>query len=488
MVAEGQSGSLARSTAVGVAWSGGTIIVTTLMQIVYSAVMARLLAPADFGLVAAALLSLRFVSYLSTLGIGSAVVQRDELSAAEGSAAFKLSSLLGLSTAAVALLGAPLLASIVRQPAATNVTRWMAVGLLIGAVSAVPEALLRRRMQFRGLSLLQVLSYAIGYLGVGITLAVRGWGVWSLVTASLAQGLIQLIGLMLMSDLSLKGGLSLRASSKRAAFGGAVTVTGFLEFLQASIDTLAVGRWAGAAGLGQYSRATYMVGLPVEKASSATTRVLLSSLSRVQNEPVRFGRAFSTASSLMACVVLIPTAMIAVAAPAVVAVVLGPGWGTAASVLPVVSMAYALSLLTHFPAVAAESLGLVRRKLWLQAIALAVTLAAVGAVVMTGPSLMRLATAWGTGEVVRHLLYWRFIVPKLGPSIPALLRRYGAAVVIAATAAVPLLLTVRIWTINDLLALFTGGFAGLALAFAVSKTPVCRVVWADLRLIRTSIR
>lgn len=488
MVGDQRSDSLARSTATGVAWSGAAIVATTLMQLVYSAVMARLLEPADFGLVAAALISLRFVSYLSTLGIGSAVVQRDELSADEASASFKLSLLLGLSTAAAGLLGAPLLANLVRQPAATNVTRWMAVGLMIGAATSVPEALLRRRMRFRALAILQVLSYAIGYLGVGITLAVRGWGVWSLVAASLAQGLVQLIGLILTSDLSLKGGLSLRASSKFVAFGGAVTMTGFLEFLQGSIDTIAVGRWAGAAGLGQYSRATYMVGLPVEKASSATTRVLLSSLSRVQNEPVRFGRAFGTASSLMACVVLIPMTMIGVAAPAVVAVLLGPGWGSAAKVLPVVGIAYALSLLTHFPAVAAESLGLVRRKLWLQAVALAATVVAVGAVVALGPSLIRLAAAWCSGEVVRHLLYWRFIVPKLGPSIPALLRRYGAAAVMAVAAALPLVLTVRIWTVNDLVALFVGGFAGLALAFAVSKTSVCRVVWADLRLIRTSIR
>lgn len=458
------------------------------MQLVYSAVMARLLEPADFGMVAAALISLRFVSYLSTLGMGSAVVQRDELLPHEAAAAFKLSILLGLSTATAAVLGAPLLSSILRQPAATNVTRWMALGLVIGAASSVPEALLRRRLQFRGIGALQVVSYAVGYLGIGITLAVRGCGVWSLVAASVVQGMVQLFGLVVISRVTLKGKLDLRGSARLAAFGTAVTLNSFLEFLQASIDTIAVGRWVGAAGLGQYSRATYTVGLPVEMASSATTRVLLSSLSRVQHEPARFGRAFLTASSLMACVVLIPMTMIGAAAPAAVAVLLGSGWATAASVLPMVGVAYALALLTHFPAIAAESLGLVRQKLALQIAALAATLLAVAVVVATGPTLMRLGAAWTFGEVVRHALYWVVIVPKLGAPLPALRRRYGAAALIAAAAALPLIVTVRVITISDLPALLAGGVGGILVALAVSRTSPCRVVWEDLRVLRQNVR
>jgi lipopolysaccharide exporter len=134
--------------------------------------------------------------------------------------------------------------------------RWMSIAVLAGAVSTIPEAVLRRRMRFRVIGVIHVVSYLIGYLLVGIVAAQRGWGVWSLVAASITQ-----VGATLLLSLAaarppIRTRFSATSARSMVRFGGTVTATGFVEFLSLSIDTLAVGRWAGAAALGQYSRAT----------------------------------------------------------------------------------------------------------------------------------------------------------------------------------------------------------------------------------------
>ena len=278
--------SLTHRTATGLAWSWGSIAVTAGMQLVYTAVMSRLLEPADFGLVAAALLGLRFVTYFSRFGLASAVVQRPTLDQRDISTAMRLSIVLGVGAGGLAIALSPVLAAIIREPGAAAVMRWLALSVMIGTIAGVPEALVRRSMRFRDLGAAQVLSYAVGYLGVGIVAAVRGWGVWSLVAATIAQAVCMLVLTWVIGRPTLRAGFSRVAARQMLSFGGTVAVTGFLEFLTGSIDTLAVGRYVGTAGLGQYSRATLLVTLPVEQATTATTQ---SAAAKSEQGPDRVG-------------------------------------------------------------------------------------------------------------------------------------------------------------------------------------------------------
>jgi O-antigen/teichoic acid export membrane protein len=479
--------SLTHRTATGLVWSWGAIAVTAGMQLVYTAVTARLLEPADFGLVAAALLGLRFVTYFSRFGLASAVVQRPSLDDSDISTAMRLSVLLGTGAALLSIAVSPLLAAVIREPGAAAVMRWMSLGVMIGTIAGVPEALVRRAMRFRQLAAAQVLSYAVGYLGVGVVAAVRGWGVWSLVAATISQAAVMLSLTVALSRPTVRAGFSRASAGQMLSFGGTVAVTGFLEFLASSIDTIAIGRYLGSAGLGQYSRATYLVSLPVELASTATTRVLMPSLSRVQTEAERFARAVLVMIGMLALVVAIPVAMVSAAAPSLVPILLGGGWEAAAAVLPFVGAAYGLALLTHSPGIAAEARGVVRLKLAIQAGSLATTSFLVLAVVITGPTLTRLAIAWLLGEIARHAYYWIWMLPPLGLDRARVADRYVRAAVVAVLGAAPIMLAVRVLDMTSFVTLAISAALGLALCVGALWSPIGRTARADLRTIRQNM-
>ena len=458
------------------------------MQLVYTAVMGRLLEPRDFGLVAAAMIGLRFISYVSRFGLGSAVAQRANLTSSEAATAFRLSGAIGLLAGGVAVATSPLISGIIDQPEAAPIMRAFSVALLAGALGAVPEALLRRSFRFRALALGQVASYGLGYLGVGIGLAVAGAGVWSLVAASVAQSVLLVIITFVLASPPLRG--ADRASTRGLlAFGGSVSLTGFLEFLGASFDTLMVGRWLSASALGQYSRASYLIGLPVEQATSAVSRVLLPSLSQVQHEPTRFGTAVTRASGVLAGVVMVPITMLAVASPAVVRLLLGPGWQAAAELLPIVGFAQGFALLTNLPAVAAEARGDVHRKLLIQTASFVIVLGLVASVGVAGATLHRLALCWLAAQFARHALYWIFVIPRLNVRRRTVAVRYASAATLAVVASAPLYLVIRVMDASDPGALIFSGVAGVLLGSVAVAAGLAGPLRADvLSLVRNARR
>jgi lipopolysaccharide exporter len=481
-------GRLTSTVTRGLGWTASALVMTAVLQVVYTAVMSRLLHPVDFGVVAAAVLSLRFVTYLSRFGLGSAIVQRATLSRQETAVAQSVALVTGSFIAIVAVLASPLLATIVRQPGAAHVIRWMSISILIGAVTSVPEALLRRAMRFRAVAISQVVSFVVGYLGVGISLAGRGWGADSLVAATLTQACVYFVLVVILARPPLRFTAQWSTSRSLLSFGGAVTVIGFMEFLQSSLDTLSVSRWIGTAGLGQYSRATYLAGLPVDQGVTAAMRVLLPTFSSVQDDPGRFTRGYVMSAGPLTVLVIVPVTMVAVAATAVVNIVLGSKWGPAAAVLPIVGAAYGVNLLTLLPTAAIEALGHVRRKLFLQAASLACTATFMATVVAWGPSLQRVAFAWLSGEIVRHILFFVFALPVLGVDRMEVVRRYRAATLLAIAGAVPLFVVVRISGRITLLPLVGACLVSAVLVLGAVILPACRVLRDDLRQIRSNLQ
>jgi O-antigen/teichoic acid export membrane protein len=471
------------------AWTWSTIAMTAVMQLTYTAVMSRLLEPSDFGLVAAALIGLRFVTHFSKFGLGSAVVQRPTLTDAEAAIALRLALLLGLFSAAVTVLCSPLLALAINRPAAGSIMRLMSIAVFVGAVTGVLEGLVRRRMKFRQLGISQVVSFAIGYLGVGITLAELGWGAHSLVAATVTQGVVQCVLLAYVARVPWRAHHDRAVAKQLMNFGGTVAVTGFTEFLSSSADTLAVGRWLGTAPLGQYTRATMLVALPVEWMATATSRVLGPAFSSVQDDDDRFARGFLRATGAQYLVVLLPVAMAIAAAPVLVDVVLGSGWGVAASVLPMVATAHGISMLTNVPAVAAEAKGIVTVKLVIQIVALIALLSGLAAVVRAGATVHRFAAVWLASELLRHMLYWILVVPRLGVRRRQLAVRLAAAIASAAVAAAPVFTLVRVLDESSVVFVALAAIVGVALAAGVAlTTPVSQVLLDDLRAVRASVR
>ncbi|KAA9339261.1 lipopolysaccharide biosynthesis protein [Hymenobacter busanensis] len=425
------SANLTAATVHGVKWTTAATITTSILQVGYTAVMARLLTPTAFGLVALAGLVLRFGSYFAQMGMEQALIQKTELHDNDVRVAFTSSVLLSLLFAGLLMVGAPLAVPFFHEPAVVPVVRVLACGLLLTGLNATAVSVLRRQLRFRTLAIIEVASFVLSYGVLGIGLAAAGYGVWALVGAQLGQTLLLTILSYGAVRHSVRLLLRWEAYRPLVSYGSRMSLISFLEFFTSSLDTLLIGRLLGAAALGLYSRAWMLVGLPVYLLTSSVAKVVFPSFSQVQTDRTKLGTVYLSSIVLIGALVMPICAGVSVAAREVVLVMLGPKWLEAVPILRIVCAAFGLSMVTMFAGVVCDATATLSRKLLLN-----VVYTAVLAGLFVGLSrygLLGVAAAVVLGELVRTLLYLGLMRRVLGLSPWAILRAYGPGLQAAAT-------------------------------------------------------
>jgi lipopolysaccharide exporter len=474
-------------SATSVMWMTMGAAIEAVLQIGYAATISRLLDPADFGVLAAALLLVRVVEVLSRSGIQNAVVQRPNLSRSQLDLAFKFSLLLGSVSCVAILVAAPLVSLIVDHEQAVEVTRLIAVTALVGGVGAVAEGVLRRNFRFRRLAAIGVIARACG-AAVGILLAVLGGGVWSLGAALLAHTLVMAALAAIASGHRPRRTQNWRDGISLLRFGMGSSVIGYFEFIGSSLDTIAVGRWVGGAALGQYNRATMLVQLPAENAANIIGRVLLSSMSAAQGDRRRFNRLFQMTVSIYVLALVVVAAIVATGAPATVRVVLGQGWDEAATALPVVTIGVAFAVIAQPLGTAAEAIGALKEKLAITLIQVAVGIVGIVVVLRGDRSLVAFAGVWAASELCRWVAYQWFSSQRLGIPWTDLVRPYCEALIFGLVLASPVAVTVRVMDLPNVVALAAGLLVGGVLAAGVWRTLRTRLFVAETVRVALDLR
>ena len=386
----------------GLGWSTVATVVSAGCQVVFMAVLARLLDPAAFGLMAMAAIAMRFAAYFSQLGFAQALIQRRELDSRDTTAALLMAVALGLALYAAMVVAAPLFAASFRAPELVALIDVLGVSLLLSPIGSLPLALLRRQARFKRVNAIEVLAYVLGFGGVGIACAASGLGVWSLVAATLSQQALVLAGGFAALRYPLSWPVPRAACVQLWRFGSRYSLIGFVEFLGCNVDTMFVGRAFGKAELGLFNRASTLASLPVEFGVSAVNKVLFPALAGMQQDRQRLADGFQM---LLLGVGLFSSALacgIAAGAPDVVALLLGAKW---AGIVPLVAViAFAVPPTFAFVAcgVTLDSLAAFGPKLRLQASVLAVKLALVLALSHWG--LAGVAAAVVAAEMLRVVL------------------------------------------------------------------------------------
>lgn len=429
----GSSAPLSKSAWKGLQWTYGASLIGSLLQVGYTAAMGRLLSPADFGVLAIALVFLRFGQYFAQMGVGPALIQSPTMSDRKMRTAFTMNVVLSLTVALIFVAIAGLARNLLDDPSVVPVVRVMALAMVIGGIGTTAESLLRRELRFRRLAVNQLLSFAIGYLLVGLGLAVLGAGVWSLVAAHLSQTALNSVLSVMARPHPVRGGWDRREALQLISFGGRVSVISFTEFLGTSLDTLVIGRVAGGASLGQYNRAYLLVSLPLERLMQGVQSVLFPAFSQIQGDRERLARVYRSALGVAAAV-LVPTAAgMAVAAAPLVRVVLGDQWTLAGEILPYLAFSAVGSLLALLGAIICEATADLNRKLVLQSGHVVVLLVLLLA---AGSNLRTLAAAVAAAQLVRIFGYFALMRRTLGTTLPEHLRILAPAALTGAWIAV----------------------------------------------------
>jgi PST family polysaccharide transporter len=303
--------------------------VTSALRLGFVAIMARLLDPKDFGLVAMVTVVTGIYELFATAGLSAAAVQKTDISEKEISTLFWANVVVGVILALMCLFTAPILAAFYHEPQLRLVTVAMAAGFLFGAAGVQHFALLQRELRYGALTAIDILSQ-IASMAAGIGLAIAGFGYWALVASAVAlPAMNTLLMWAVTAWIPGKPG-SISGIQPLLRFGATITLNNLVVTIGYSFDKLLIGRFFGADALGIYGRAYQLINIPNTNLLSAIGGVAFSALSRLQSDPVRCKVYFLKGYTLVNSLTLPTTMFCATFASEIIFVVLGPKWGDAA--------------------------------------------------------------------------------------------------------------------------------------------------------------
>jgi lipopolysaccharide exporter len=483
--------NLTAQAASGLSWSSLSTAALVVANLAYTATVSRLLDPTAFGLMAMANLVVLFAQYFVRMGLASALVQKPDLSDEEVRAASTAGIVIGLACLGLVWLIAPAVGSFFHAPELAPVLRGLGISFLFMGWSMTGLGLLRRALRFRELSMISVGSYGAGYLLVGVGLALLGAGVWSLVAATVTSTAIQAVWQYAILRHPLRPVRHWRPYQAVCGYGARLSLAHVLDYIGANLDTLTVARIATTAVVGQYSRAYYLVFQPLGNyLSAALTNVVFATLSRIQEDLDRLRRGYLSIMSLGALLVFPICAGMAVAAPELVAVVLGAQWRAAAELVPWFALAGGCHVASQLSQSLAEARAELNRSVAVQ-VAYLLGLAVLILLVLPfrAQGVWVIAAAVAVAEVLRYVGYLILARRVLRLSrarvwqahFPAAFASAGVALAVAAAswalAAVPALVV--------LTAQITAG--ALALALCIRMCPATFRAEFRLRLVSAGL-
>jgi O-antigen/teichoic acid export membrane protein len=316
----------------GVKWTSVSTFGRRILALAANIVMARLLLPADFGLVAMAAIILSFIETFKDLGTGFAVMREKEPSDEFLSSIFWLNAGFGLFVTLAAVGLSPLVGAFFHEPMVSTILKAMALSFLLSALSIVQNALLARAMEFDKIAKIELSAACISYV-VGIGAALLGHGVWSLVYQVLVNSLLSLVMTWMASRWRPK--MYFRWERIRSVLSYSLNLTGYniFYFFALNADNLLIGRFLGAEQLGYYDLAYRLMSFPLQAISAVFGRVMTPYYSQAQDDLVRFRAAFLQVAAAIAFVTFPLMVGLLATRDHFVMAVFGPNWMSVATLL-----------------------------------------------------------------------------------------------------------------------------------------------------------
>ncbi len=317
----------------------GTTVGLRVVSILSTIVLARLLEPADFGIIALAFVVLSTVDLIAPLGLPAALIQRQVDREQAAYQVFLVTVTTGVALYLVVSLGSALLGKALGNERIAEVIPWMGLLIVLGGFTRVPEALMEKEMMFSRLSAIMIATDIL-YIATALGLAALGYGFWSLVMAHLAKAGLALVMSWTMSPSW--------AWVRRKPWNGALMGDLFrfgmsnlgsrsVYFFFTNVDNLVVGRQLGTTALGFYSKAFDFTTKTVDNINKTIGIVLFPSYVKIQHDRNRLSVAYLKSLRMISSVT-VPLAMgIFVTAPELVPVILGSKWNPMIPILQILA-------------------------------------------------------------------------------------------------------------------------------------------------------
>lgn len=403
-----------RSDLTGRTVRGGMVTVAAQMvQFVLSLlsvmVMARLLTPVEYGLVAMVMPITGFVGLFKDLGLSTATVQKDQITHEQVSTLFWINVAVSTGLALLCAAVSPAVGRFYHDTRTTWITLALAGSFVLSGLSAQHGALLRRQMQFGRIAWID-LATAVVSVVTGILTAWLGWSYWSLVAMTLAGSLSNCVAVWVASPW--RPGRMHRGAGVRemVRFGGYLTVSQMSNYISGNTDKLIIGRTLGAGALGMYNRAFQLLLMPLDQVYRPLSSVFLTALSRVAGEPERYRRAVRQIGEVL-IMAITPLAGISIAlAPEVVAVFLGPEWMQVVPLFRTLAIVALALPMNYLGAIILQSSDRTDVMMKWSPVAMAISIASILVGLQWG--LIGIATAWAFGALAVRTPVFYYIISR----------------------------------------------------------------------------
>jgi lipopolysaccharide exporter len=355
-----------RKLTAGVGWGAVSVATITVLQLALTGVMARLLEPKHFGLLAIANISLRFFSYFAQMGIVPALIQKPLLTDDDIRAALAVSLAVSVAFFLLAFASAWPIERFFKIEELAPVMRILATNFIVAGFSSIPLALMRRTGAFRALAMIEIVSYVCGYGLIGLCAAYYGAGVWALVAAFMTQTFLSAVlsYAVVRCPVGLKHTKAQRNHFIR--YGGRYSLIGFVEFLSSNVDALIIGKLLGATPAGYYNRAFLLANLPVQQPANVLTRALFPIMSSMADHHEKQSMSLQLSILLVGSYAFAVGGGIYVAAPDIVKVLLGDKWSDAVPILQVLAWSVGPLYVSHVAGVTLDSMAQLAIKMRIQ--------------------------------------------------------------------------------------------------------------------------
>jgi len=304
---------------------------------IISIFLARMLQPAEFGLVGIALVIINLLQIFSDLGFASALIQNKTNTSLTYSSVFYINIALGISLVLLFQAGAPFIGDFYHNEKVTTVIRWLSLSIFISSLNIVQRTILARNINFKTLTIRQVISQCIGGL-VGIYLAFMKCGVYALVAQNLVATFVDVVILWRVAEWYPKLEFSWAEVKKLSSFSSYSFLSQLLNRFFSRLDVLVVGKIFAPAILGYYSRADSVNALVTKYSSSSITKVFYPILSKVQDDDVQYKAILFRLLHFIAFISFLLTGIMVFAGPDIIILLFGKKWAPSVIIFQVLAL------------------------------------------------------------------------------------------------------------------------------------------------------
>lgn len=353
----------------GVLWSVVQRWLVRLSTIVAFVLLGRLLTPAEFGLVALAMVVVTVLTVVTDAGFSAWLVQHRSLDRLATSTAFWISLSLGVVLAVLLAASAGPLAALFGEPGLTPVLQVLSLALVLGGLSSVPAALLQRDMRFKELAVRQVLATFLSVVAA-VTLALLGAGAWALVAQTLVRLTVSTIALWATTDFRPTLGFSTREARDALRFGSRSIGATLGHAFREQGESFVIGIVLGTVALGYWTIAARVVNVVVDLCAAAMGAVAFSLFARLQSDPTRLTTAYARSMSAQAVVLAPVMVAMSLVSHDLVPLVFGARWEESAVVAAVLAVGMLFTGLAGLHRGVLLATGRAGHELWLTAVTL----------------------------------------------------------------------------------------------------------------------